>query len=71
MIAIADEFYGLWSLVNVMFFVLLLPTLDFGCEILEMYHLYDEAQLFVHVSINLLSHEPDYDYNQDHWNQFS
>lgn len=51
MIAIADEFYGLWSLVNVMFFVLLLPTLDFGCEILEMYHFYDEAQIFVHVSI--------------------
>ena len=34
-----------------MFFVLLLPTLDFGCEILEMYHFYDEAQIFVHVSI--------------------
>ena len=51
MIAIADEFYGLWSLVNVMFFVLLLPTLDFGCEILEMYHFYDEAQIFVHFSI--------------------
>ena len=51
MIAIADEFYGLWSLVNVMFFVLLLPTLDFGCEILEMYHFYNEAEIFVHVSI--------------------
>ena len=51
MIAIADEFYGLWSLVNVMFFVLLLPTLDFGCEILEIYHFYDKAQIFVHVSI--------------------